>query len=153
MKLRLRRVLVYFTPICGMMIPSKYVSFSQEDEKGETIKHICLDDRKICSLLVLHVFQLIGPWITRRMRTYENIQLVKGSFEGHKISINDAHIFRNSPLIVIYSRNQHIFTTYHIHFPYIYIYFPHTVMQYFPYISTIQHQPHIDHILYIYNII
>ena len=38
-----------------MMIPSKYVSFSQEDEKGETIKQICLDDRQICSLLVLHV--------------------------------------------------------------------------------------------------
>jgi hypothetical protein len=72
-----------------------------------------------------------------------------------KISINDAHIFRNSPLIVIYSRNQHIFTTYHIHFPYNYIYIHISHIQSCS-ISHIFLPYNINHILttyYIYNMI
>lgn len=109
--------------------------------KGETIKQNCLDDRQICSLLVLHVFQLIGTWITRRMRTYETIHQWCSYFQK-----------QNSPLIVIYPRNQHISTTYHIHFPYIYISHiqSYNISHIYFYHTTSQHQPHIDHILTLY---
>ena len=39
-------------PYVGWWYPANMFLFSQEDEKGETIKQICLDDRQICSLLV-----------------------------------------------------------------------------------------------------